>query len=192
MPTYHLIGVDLGQSRDYTAIAVLRKSWQEPQPVYHGIHLERLPLGTRYPAIVARLRQLVADPQLRENQELVVDATGVGTPVLDMLHYEGLYASGVMITGGLAESSDGEVDHVPKRNLVSTLQLLMQSGRLKFAADLRLADQLIEELTAFQVSLTPAGNDTYGVWREGKHDDLVLAAAIAAWKGENVRYLDFV
>lgn len=26
------------------------------------------------------------------------------------------------------------------------------------------------------------GHDSYEAWREGDHDDLVLAAALAAWK----------
>ncbi len=34
------------------------------------------------------------------------------------------------------------------------------------------------------MKITLAGNDTYEAWREGDHDDLVLAAAMAAWYGE--------
>ena len=29
--------------------------------------------------------------------------------------------------------------------------------------------------------MTPAGSDSYAAGREGKHDDLVLAVALAAW-----------
>jgi hypothetical protein len=28
-------------------------------------------------------------------------------------------------------------------------------------------------------------HDSYGAWREGAHDDLVLAVAVAAWYGEH-------
>ena len=45
---------------------------------------------------------------------------------------------------------------------------------------------LVQELLNFQVKVTTAGNDTYGVWREGQHDDLVLATAVALWFGERV------
>ncbi len=34
------------------------------------------------------------------------------------------------------------------------------------------------------MKITVAGNDTYEAWRESDHDDLVLAAAMAAWYGE--------
>jgi hypothetical protein len=39
-------------------------------------------------------------------------------------------------------------------------------------------------LTTFQVRITPSANETFGTWREGAHDDLVLAVAIVAWIGE--------
>jgi hypothetical protein len=39
----------------------------------------------------------------------------------------------------------------------------------------------------FQVKITAAANEVFGVWREGQHDDLVLAVAIAAWLAERMR-----
>jgi hypothetical protein len=46
------------------------------------------------------------------------------------------------------------------------------------------APAMIEELQNFRIKFTRAGNDTYEAWRESDHDDLVLAAAMAAWFGE--------
>ena len=43
---------------------------------------------------------------------------------------------------------------------------------------------LVEELQNFKLKITTASNDTYEAWRESVHDDLVLAAAMAAWLGE--------
>jgi hypothetical protein len=34
------------------------------------------------------------------------------------------------------------------------------------------------------VKITPATNEVFGAWREGQHDDLVLAVAIAVWQAE--------
>ena len=36
-------------------------------------------------------------------------------------------------------------------------------------------------LEAFRVKITEAANETFGAWREGQHDDLLLAVALAAW-----------
>ena len=32
-----------------------------------------------------------------------------------------------------------------------------------------------------QVKVTPAGNEQFAAWREGEHDDLVFAVALARW-----------
>jgi hypothetical protein len=52
------------------------------------------------------------------------------------------------------------------------------------APALREAQTLVQELTTFQMKPVLAGNDAYVAWREGPHDDLVLAAGVAAWLGE--------
>jgi hypothetical protein len=54
------------------------------------------------------------------------------------------------------------------------------------ACDRAAAATLVEELLAFQVRVTAAANETFGAWREGRHDDLVLAVAVAAWAGEHL------
>ncbi len=46
---------------------------------------------------------------------------------------------------------------------------------------------LADELHNFKVTISALGHDSYGAgdgWREGAHDDLVLAVALAAWFGE--------
>jgi hypothetical protein len=71
--------------------------------------------------------------------------------------------------------------HVPKKELVTCLQVLFQARRLRIPRSLPDADTFIRELLNFQVKITPATNETFGAWREGEHDDLVLAVALAGW-----------
>ncbi|MGA7240805.1 MAG: hypothetical protein WBY44_34295 [Bryobacteraceae bacterium] len=97
MTTYS-IGVDLGQRRDHSAIAVVEHvrhaariapySLYAPAPSpdeWIVRHLERLPLGTPYTVVVARIVELTRNPKLARGCRLIVDATGVGMPVVDML-----------------------------------------------------------------------------------------------------------
>ena len=64
----------------------------------------------------------------------------------------------------------------------------MQIGQLKIAEGMRLAATLRKELLNFKVKINIAtAHDSYEAWREGDHDDLVLAVAMACWCGE--RYL---
>ena len=64
--------------------------------------------------------------------------------------------------------------------LISGLDARLLSGELRFAAALGEAHALAEELKDFRRHLTSAGRASYQA-RVGKHDDLVLAVAIALW-----------
>jgi hypothetical protein len=70
---------------------------------------------------------------------------------------------------------------VPKLTLVSRLQALLHEGRLKIQKELSEAETLVRELQDFRVEFTAAGHLTFNA-RAGKHDDLVLALAIAIWR----------
>ena len=107
--------------------------------------------------------------------------TGVGRPVFEMFTYSGISPLGVLITGGTAETRDGAICCVPKLTLVSRLQALLHEGRLKILRELDEAETLVRELQDFRCEFTAAGHLTFNA-RSGKHDDLVLALAIAIWR----------
>jgi hypothetical protein len=146
--------------------------------IYQVGHLERVPLGTPYPAIVAHVGRLLG--KLPGRPELAIDLTGVGRPVFDMFVYSGISPVGVQITAGAVETRDGVICNVPKLILVSRLQALLHEGRLKIHKELAEAETLVRELQDFRVEFTAAGHLTFNA-RSGKHDDLVLALAIATW-----------
>jgi hypothetical protein len=148
-----------------------------PQPVYQVRHLERLPLGTPYPAIVAHVARLLAKVP---GAELAIDFTGVGRPVFDLFNFAGISPIGVLITGGTTPSRSGQILAVPKLALISRLQALLHQGQLKIHRDIPEAPALVRELQDFRVEYTAAGNLTFNA-RSGKHDDLVLALSIACW-----------
>jgi len=93
----------------------------------------------------------------------------------------------LQLQGGSEVNYDGYNYKVPKRDLVTCLQILFQTERLKIAKGLQYVDALIQELGNFRVKITTKGNDTYEAWREGQHDDLVLSVAMACWYGENIQ-----
>jgi hypothetical protein len=180
-------GLDLGQTADHSALAVAERT-THPDPVrpdrtvYHFAvrHLHRWPLGTPYPQVVADTKRLFAAPPL-SGSVLAIDRTGVGRAVSDLFSSAGVDARlrPITITGG--ENSGG--GSVAKKDLVGAVQVPLQDGRLKIASGLPLADVLAEELAAFRVKVTLAGNETYESWRERDHDDLVLAVALALYVG---------
>jgi hypothetical protein len=178
----YVVGVDLGQSYDPTAIAVVRRvDDDQKDPIFQVGHLERLPLATPYPGVVRRVAAMLNTPRLRDKSELVIDFTGVGRPVFDMFQVAGISPVGVSIHAGDAVTHEGRTYKVPKLILISGVQALLHSGRLKIQRHLPDAPALVAELHDFRGVVSDTGYWKFGA-RSGKHDDLVLAVAIALWR----------
>src|SRR5215210_3968258 len=56
--------------------------------------------------------------------------------------------------------------NVPRRELVSAAQVLLQTERLKFAAGLPEVETLTIKLPSFEVKITENGQDPYSAWRD--------------------------
>ncbi len=181
-----VVGLDLGQASDPTAVAVLERI--HDRRLWALRHLSRFRLGTPYTEIVEQIRLLTNAWPLKGNSHLVVDATGVGRPVMDLLRRPGLGSRlvGITIHGGDNAVRDPVMGgfRVPKREIVSNLQLLFQQRRLRIAAGLPEAEVFLTELASFQIRIsTTTGHDAYSA-RSAEHDDLVLAVGLAAWLGQ--------
>ena len=187
----YVIGLDLGQAHDPTALAVIERPPRDPnskdKPIYSLRHLKRFPLGTPYTEIVPAVARLVSAPPLK-GSPLVVDQTGVGRALVDMLKQAKTRGPvvPVTITSGMNINVVEGNFHVPKKELVTCLQLLLQARRLKIARTMPDVGTLVEELPNFRVKITPAANEVFGAWREGEHDDLVLAVVLACWWAERM------
>jgi hypothetical protein len=201
------LGLDLGQVTDYAALALVHERAptpeeiaalpearrRTPEPVHDIPYLHRWPLGTSYTrviaATVARVRGVLAR-EIGARVWLIVDGTGVGRGVVDGLA-EALTdvpaeMVAVIITSGTQPRFDLRPDgnqewHVPKKDLIGAAQVLLQDGRLHVARGLAEAQTLTEELKNFRMKITASANAQYEAWREGDHDDLVLAVAMPCW-----------
>jgi hypothetical protein len=190
-----VIGLELGQASEYTAIAVLEQALHEQRASWHYSirHLKRWPLGTSYPQIVGEVTTLLTNqtpagaPSQLIGARLVVDSTGVGSAVVELFRRELDWASEfstVIVSGGHQVAFDKGHWNVAKKELVGTLQVLLQARRLRIAEELSHASILAKELLAFRAKVTPVGSEAVEAWREREHDDLVLAVALACWWGE--------
>ena len=187
--TDYVVGLDLAQTVDYSALAVIERKYREATfdeaaKVTHAVRLlHRWPHGTSFPTIVADVSNLLAAPPL-EYADLVVDRTGVGAAVVDLFKAEideGRLKQ-VHVTAGHEVTYENGFYRVPKKELVSVLQALLQTRSLTVARDMPLAEVLSKEFLNFRVKITIAGNETFEAWRERDHDDLVFAVAFAAWR----------
>jgi hypothetical protein len=192
----YLLGLDLGQAMDFSAVVVAERHapphghrgvphGAQLQATYDVRYIKRWALGTPYPAIVQDVATLVTHPPLAGDSTLLADFTGCGRPVLDMMRQQGLTPRGIAIHGGDRVTQDGMDYRVPKRDLAAVVACLLQQQRLRIAARLPETPILTQELLTFKVKIDPqTAHDAYSAWREQDHDDVVLALAMALWWGE--------
>ncbi|MCS7042584.1 MAG: hypothetical protein N2036_10645 [Bryobacteraceae bacterium] len=195
-PEPHLFfGLDLGRRHDPSALVALERAalpanridpvtFQPETRVVFRLRLaHRFPLGLPYLELLRRLPALLSTPATpawpvlpghpaRPHKTLAVDASGVGAPIVELLRRLPLDAAilPITITAGHHPAPDphgGEL--VPRRDLLSRLRILFESGRLRIPRHLPARRDIFEELTRL--------SDTPGA----KHDDLALALALAAW-----------
>jgi len=203
------VGLDLGQAADYSALAVIEEPiwsvhagrwassttlqrdeldsgvwqhWQKHAPGKPPLWLRmlhRYPLQTPYPTVVADVIRRLGGSDPRDDAVLVVDGTGVGAAVVDMFRFSDLPCPmySVVIHGGVKV----ERNHVPKRDLISAVQVLLHTERLQVAKQSEMTETWAAEMQNYRMKLTDNGHDTYDARGDSKHDDLVLAVALASW-----------
>ena len=170
-------------------IPELKYAWARQAPLLTPLwlrQLKRYPLQTPYPVIVEDVvRRLGGKETHRPEVILVIDGTGVGAAVVDMFRYGKLPCAmyNVIITGG----AKAERNHIPKRDLIGALQVSLQRSQLVISQDTDETKTLVNELREYKVKISDRGHDSYNA-REGKHDDLVLAAALATWYARMVMH----
>ncbi len=178
----------MGQRRDSSAIAVVERVWEpastqefmrtgrDGQWWFRVRMLERMRLGTPYPDVVRRVRDIAGLPLIALGRTVVVDGTGVGAPVVDLMRRAGMGCSviPILITGGGRPGVGlrGGYESVPRSELLTGMQVLVQQGRLKVGARHQEAQALRQEMLGLQL----AGKGTEA------HDDLAIAVALALWK----------
>jgi hypothetical protein len=221
------VGVDVGQQSDYSAwcaALVYERDTGRRRPVppgerapigppevlwetvYHVMALDRVPLGTKYPAVAELLQQkilalhdrLVEElspgwihgfaPSEMPPRRLWIDSTGVGRGLVDEIDRvfpTDPRSSSVLpihpITFTSSDTYDRSSGRMGKRYMVRRLMGLSQ--RRPTGIDLPkgppMADAMWEELREYDLKVDLDGHDTYGAMRIGAHDDLATALGLA-------------
>ena len=207
MERYAVLGLDIGQRRDPTALAVVEavaeltgtvvhvgheppfgiceRCQPEREDVFYVRDVGRLKLGTKYPAVAEHVAEVVRALNARGLRPyLLADVTGVGRPTLDILAPKlatcDVLVSAVTFTGGdkLRGNLGSPEVSMPKGLLVSRLQALLQTTRLRMP-DTERTRALAEELRTYEVRVSESANLRAGAFRTGAHDDMATALGLA-------------
>lgn len=215
------IGVDLGMITDYSALAVVERlvavrTQPFAQPVrrddglididatargahelddhFHARYIKRWDLGTPYKQVIKDTGDIIRRAQLQDAQ-IILDGTGVGREVcamFDVAYQRGMLGNNWPYTYVITGGREATKKLVPKRDLVSKMQAILQGERFK-VGQFPEARILREELIHFRAKILPSGHESYESARERDHDDIVLAVALACWFTHETtlpRYID--
>jgi hypothetical protein len=107
----YVIGIDFGFTNSYTALAIFEcvehpadhsTSTNQPNPIaYHVGHLKRFALRTETPEIISFVSGLMMTKSLRGHTGLIVDASGIGLPIVNEMRRYGLNLVPVTITASV-------------------------------------------------------------------------------------------
>ena len=182
-----ITGLDLGKLVDPAAMSTAEIDASDKAKKYAIRHLQRWQLGSSYPQIVKEVCSLFDRPPLA-GSTLVIDAGGVGRPVLDAFRAAKINAVlvPVTLTGGKRSNRGPNGWNVAKTDLVGALKMVLGSGRLKAAPQLPLTKALLREMETFTLTVNDNAHESFEA-ESGSHDDLLMSAAYIVWFGERVR-----
>jgi len=210
------LGLDLGQASDAACLGgMLRVT--SPGPVdpatfarselvrFDFSSLERFPTGTTYPDVVRRCATVLEGLTERwpdRDIELLVDKTGVGAGVVDILRelkiwraFRGADRGSVTLVPVTLTSGDNVNVKpagfcVPKSDVVASAVVLFQSGLLRISESIADRELLIRELVNFRQFVNKKGGGSLSFSNDGKiakHDDTVTVLTFCAWGAQRDR-----
>ncbi|MEM0503421.1 MAG: phage terminase large subunit [Thermosphaera sp.] len=149
----YVMGVDLARKEDFTVIVVLDMNG-------------RLVYFDRFNELDWKVQKerIVKASRLYNNAPVLIDATGVGDPIVQELLNAGVNVRGYKFTT------------VSKDALIQNLALRLENLEIRFPD----IPQLIKELEGFDFEVLPSGRITYK--SALGTDDCVMALALAAWQ----------
>ena len=172
----YVLGVDLAKSVDYTVLIVMNLRTKNVD------YYERMESENR--TSWNYQKEKIKAVSLKYNNALtVLDSTGVGDPIVEDLQrmhvnvYHQQKQDSDKTTPGVKFTS------ISKENLIDKLKVAIELKMITFPN----IDILANELKEYECTMTRAGNHVYNA-PEGKHDDCVIALALALWGSYDTMY----
>lgn len=190
-----IIGIDIAKKQDRTVIVIAQKAqdFQADGRCISYINVLDLQMVEKmtYPDLARYIKRLDLNAELHGNNDLLVDSTGVGEAVCDMMEDIGLNPIRVMFTGGDTSritgtrASNGFMTkmqvNVPKNELVDTLQMALQERRVRIARGIPFEADIRKQFSHFVGVMSKSKNMIYNNDSDEVHDDIVCAMALVAW-----------
>lgn len=125
---------------------------------------------------------------IKSSMAFVMDGTGIGEAVRDMLIDKGLSPMAIYYTGGTQmhvakDPLNGAIKgwNVPKQDLIHSAQILVQQHRVKVLPTCRRRDEMVAQLKGFKGRINEQGKLSADAMTDELHDDMVNHLLMASW-----------
>jgi len=208
----YCVSVDIAKKRDYTAIMVFRDRPNLVEGIeslgqghrfihtYDIMHIDKFQCVS-YPEITDIVSNMMEHHDLKSNADLLVDGSGVGAAVVDLMRDRFLTPIPIIFTGpGKAREVYADMGnifsvsdrlkgarilndiHVPKVDMVAAARILTQQRRFRMTQGLKWADEFERQMLKFRGKVNEkTGHVRHEAETEDTHDDLVVCLLMAAW-----------
>jgi hypothetical protein len=150
----YVMGVDLAKVTDFTVIRVYKRS---NNSLVYSDRFNQL----EWPFQKKRIKAVSVH---YNNALAIVDATGIGDPIVDDLLRENVPVDPIKITEPL------------KKELIEKLSIWIEQRKIRLLPQ----EDVLFEYDNFSYEIGPTGKIRYGA-RQGYHDDIVIADALAVY-----------
>lgn len=187
-----IMGLDPAQLRDWSALAVVDMQIKQLDSGKGRAEYSLLAMGRKqglpYDQIVDWAAGTWRRPEFntREPPEFILDSTGVGIAVKDMLKTKGVPVRAVTITAGEVMTRAGSIIHLGKARLIGTFLAAFDSGKVRINPSMPIWEALQQELLNYRAEISAQGRAKFEA-AEGEHDDLLFSLALAVWYGEEIK-----
>ncbi len=183
-----IIALDPAQLRDWSALAVVDMQYKttEKRFEYDLVAMGRKQ-GLPYDQIVDWVIRTLKRPEFNRAQppEFLLDATGVGVAVRDMLKAKGVRAKAVTITSGETLSRQGANIHLGKARLIGKFLGAFDAGKVHVNPNMPIWPQVEREMLSFRAEMSSQGRVKLEA-EPGENDDMLFALAMTVWYGEEI------
>lgn len=181
-----IIGLDPAQLRDWSALAVVDMQYKRERFEYDLIAMGRKQ-GLPYDQIVDWAAKTYRKSEFNREQppHFLLDATGVGVAVRDMLVTKGVRLKAVTITAGEAITRQGPIIHVGKARLIGKFLGAFDAGKVHVNPAMPIWPQVEHEMLSFRAEMSAQGRVKMEA-EPGENDDMLFALAMAVWYGEEI------
>ena len=203
MKEYTLVW-DVAKQNDATVIQIYRRTPEfigernQRMFVYNDLIWQTMWEQVPYTEQVERVYTLLEGEQLKNNNHLLLDGTGVGQAVADIARAKTLQPLEIVFSAGAKEQPlyMGGADRrfgggmemnvlrgwsVPKVDMIDAAKVMMEQNRIRVAPDIPYEAMFKQQLLHFQGRVNEKGHTTYGNDEIAKHDDFVAAFIMAQW-----------